>query len=97
MTRCISIFVLLGFANLCLAAEPADQLPQPHYRSQPTAPPWLAVRFTNTRTGKAVVLRPTRTLLDLLPSFKAQGRVTFRLSFRFATQPTASLTIDSQA
>ena len=38
----------------------------------------LAVRFKNTRTGKAVVLRPTRTLLDLLPSFKSQPKAATR-------------------
>ena len=151
MTRCISFIVLLGLATFCFAAEPADQLPQPHYRPQPTDPPWLAtvvqfhghlgpsviagarmgmiglravdakgyfdvevicegplakppqscfldgiqvatgatlgkrtlqwvqadqlaVRFKNTRTGKAVVLRPTRTLLELLPLFTSQPK-----------------------
>jgi formylmethanofuran dehydrogenase subunit E len=36
----------------------------------------LLVRFKNTRTGKAAVLRPTPSLMELLASFKPQSKMT---------------------
>jgi formylmethanofuran dehydrogenase subunit E len=56
MTRFISLVVLFGLPTMTIAAEPADQLPQPEYQRQPFDPPWLAnvVQF-HGHLGPAVV------------------------------------------
>lgn len=56
MIRCVLLLVLLGLPTMTIAAEVADQLPQPDYQRQPTDPAWLAsvVQF-HGHLGPAVV------------------------------------------
>jgi len=42
MTRILIALFLLASINCCAAGEPMDRLPTPHYRPDPSDPPWLA-------------------------------------------------------
>jgi formylmethanofuran dehydrogenase subunit E len=73
MIRTILLLVLFGLPTMTIAAEPESQLPQPHYRRQPTDPAWLAtvVQF-HGHLGPAAIAG-TRTGMIGLREVEAKG------------------------
>ena len=66
MIRCVLLLVLLGLPTMTIAAEVADQLPQPDYQRQPSDPAWRAsvVQF-HGHLGPAVVVGARMGMIGL--------------------------------